>query len=195
MNSPIPALNMFVLERSAFDRRLDLTSRVRFGGSDGVNVERARLQTVPDPLAAWSPLGASVPVRPVKAAEPPALPEPLFGRPDFQAILRAYHALRSTVLSWPGVVSGPYLCGGEGLTFGSMTFAHWHPCGVLGALCDAGERERLIAKGLARKHYLFPQSNWVSFTLDTHEDLAFAQCVITHAYEGRRAALSREVRR
>lgn len=107
--------------------------------------------------------------------------------PDFHAALDAFEALRATLLAWPHVRLTAYPFGGQAFTVCDVTFAHWHPSGVLGALCSPEQRGRLLAGDHVRPHHFFPTSNWVSLTLASRRDLPFALRVLAHACEEQRA--------
>ncbi len=101
-------------------------------------------------------------------------------RPD---TARAMHVLEAEVLTWPGVTTGIHRYGGTEFQVGSREIGHLHGHGLLDLLLTRAMRDEAVGARLAHPHHIFPQSAWVSFDVNSPEDVPAALTLLRRNYE------------
>ena len=96
---------------------------------------------------------------------------------------RAMHLLEAEVLRWPGVTTGIHRFGGTEFRVGCREIGHLHGHGLLDILFTRAVRDETVQAGIARPHHIFPQSTWVSFDVQSIEDVPQALKLLRRNYE------------
>ncbi|MGI8857431.1 MAG: luciferase family protein [Thermomicrobiales bacterium] len=77
----------------------------------------------------------------------------------------ADEAIRSEVLSWPGVTEAPHRFGGVEFCLGKRELGHLHGDYLADLPFPVRIREELVRDGKAMPHHILPQSGWVSYPI------------------------------
>jgi hypothetical protein len=88
--------------------------------------------------------------------------------------LVAMEALEAQALHLPGIRLRVHRFGGIGFARDNRELGHIHGNGLLDAWVGRGRREALIAAGRVRRHHVLPRSGWISFQLESVDDVPFA---------------------
>jgi len=91
--------------------------------------------------------------------------------------------LTETVLSWPGVTSGPHRFGGIEFRLEGKEIAHLHGDHHLDIRFSKSLRGELVAAGRAKPHHIFPESGWVTVYICSETDLLNAIELLRKKYE------------
>src|SRR5213082_1559641 len=73
-----------------------------------------------------------------------------------------------TVMSWPGVESGPHRFGGVEFRLGRRELGHLHGDRIADLPFPRRVRDELIAAGRARPHHVLPDTGWVTAPIDAN---------------------------
>ncbi|HVZ13731.1 MAG TPA: luciferase family protein [Bauldia sp.] len=95
----------------------------------------------------------------------------------------ASETIRSAVLDWPGVRSGPHQFGAVEFTIGGREIGHLHGNTLLDVPFPRAVREELVAAGLAAPHRFLPDSGWVSFRIRHADDVKAAIALLRRSYD------------
>src|SRR5438067_13336978 len=74
--------------------------------------------------------------------------------------------ITETVMSWPGVESGPHRFGGIEFRVGRRELGHLHGDRIADLPFPRRIRDELIAAGRARPHHVLPDTGWVTAPID-----------------------------
>ena len=86
-------------------------------------------------------------------------------------VFRARERLEFEICREPGIGLSVHRFGGVGFDWGRHELAHLHGNGLFDALVGSIGRTQLIASGKALPHHLFPNSNWISFWIESEADI------------------------
>jgi hypothetical protein len=75
------------------------------------------------------------------------------------------------VLSWPGVKAGPHRFGGREFRYDGQEVGHLHGDRLADLLLPVHIRKELVAAGRAQPHHVLPETGWVSFYINSVEDI------------------------
>lgn len=75
------------------------------------------------------------------------------------------------VLSWPGATAGPHRFGGTEFRVNDREIGHLHGGYQADIPFSARLRKQLVAEGRAEPHHLYPNSGWVSYYIQSVEDV------------------------
>jgi hypothetical protein len=96
--------------------------------------------------------------------------------------LRAMEALEAQVLQLPGVRLKVHRLGGtEFVDAGGQELGHLHGHGLLDVAITRETAKSLFLEKKVRPHHVFPESKWVSFQLESLDDVAFALSLLEMA--------------
>ena len=101
-------------------------------------------------------------------------------RPD---AARAMHLLEAELLKWPGVTSGIHRFGGTEFRVGDKEIGHLHGHGLLDILFTRTLRDEIVQARVARPHHIFPHSAWISFDVQSADDVPPALLLLRRNYE------------
>ncbi len=99
--------------------------------------------------------------------------------------------ITSTVESWEGVTSHPHRFGGVEFRAGGRELGHLHGDRLADLLLPKAVHDRAVAGGIARKHHVLPESNWVSIPIQEPNDAENVIALLRESYE---RAVSRPVK-
>jgi hypothetical protein len=89
--------------------------------------------------------------------------------------LEAMESLETEALRMPGVRLKSHCYGGiEFVDARGRELAHLHGNGLLDVPVGVSKAGELLASGKVRPHHVFPRSKWVSFQLQSEDDVPFA---------------------
>lgn len=91
--------------------------------------------------------------------------------------------ITETVLTWPGVERAPHRFGGTEFRLGRRELGHLHGDRLVDIPFPRKLRDELIAEGLARPHHVLPESGWVSFWIESAEDVERVIALFRQSYE------------
>lgn len=98
-------------------------------------------------------------------------------------VLNAQKKITQTVVSWDGVSTLPHRFGGLEYRFGTREFGHIHGDHLVDIPFPKKVRDEIVQAGLAKPHHVLPQTGWVSFYLQTDEDIEKAIALLHRSYE------------
>jgi Luciferase len=75
------------------------------------------------------------------------------------------------VLQWPAVTRSSHRLGGRQFDFDGVELGHIHSNGVADIRLTRHEHDHVIAHHLAQLHHVAPQSTWVTFYINSLDDL------------------------
>jgi hypothetical protein len=99
--------------------------------------------------------------------------------------------IRAVVESWPDVEVGQHRFGGVEFRVGRRELGHLHGDRSADIPFPRSIRDELIATGRALPHRALPDSGWITFPIQSDEDVDRAIELFQHAYERARAARAR----
>jgi hypothetical protein len=99
--------------------------------------------------------------------------------------------IAEAVTAWPGVERGPHRFGGIEFRLGKRELGHLHGDALVDLPFPRKVRDELIAAGRARAHHVLPDSGWVSFWIESPEDVEDAIALFRLAYDRVVAARAR----
>ena len=103
-----------------------------------------------------------------------------------RARLAAMQAQETEALCIPGVRLKVHRFGGtEFVQRDGSELGHLHSHGLLDVPVGRAAADSLLPKGRVRPHHIFPRSKWVSFQIETIEDVPFALELLNLAVKSR----------
>lgn len=72
--------------------------------------------------------------------------------------------------------------GGAQFNYRQKEFAHCHSNGILDVLLNREVKKELMAVGRIDDHHVFKNSGWISFYIQTYDDLFYAKSLLQLAY-------------
>jgi hypothetical protein len=100
--------------------------------------------------------------------------------------------IRSSVLSWPGVVSYPHRFGGTEYRLGKREIGHVHGDSLVDVPFPKKVRDELVAEGRAEPHHVLPKSGWVSFYIQEEDDVEKAIELLRFSFDLASQRLSKQ---
>jgi hypothetical protein len=88
-----------------------------------------------------------------------------------------------TVTAWPGVEQARHRFGGIKFQLGKRELGHLHGDELADLPFTRKLRDELIATGRARPHHILPDTGWVSFPIDTRDDIQGAIALFRLSYD------------
>jgi hypothetical protein len=101
----------------------------------------------------------------------------------------AGYQIAAEVMSWPGVERATHRVGGIEFRLGKRELGHLHGDSLVDLPFPRKVRDELVAAGRAQPHHVLPDSGWVSFWIESPDDIERAIALFRLAYE--RAVASR----
>ena len=83
---------------------------------------------------------------------------------------------------WPGICIAPHRFGGKEFLFADAEVGHIHPGGILDIPFPRSVRNELLSQKLAEPHHWLPNSGWITFHVQTDEDLRHALWLLRLSY-------------
>jgi len=99
-------------------------------------------------------------------------------------------AVEQEVLRWPGVTSQPGRFGATSFRYGKREIGHVHRDRIADLPVTTEMKEDLLARGRARPHRAGVKG-YVSYPLETEEDVAAVLEILSRNYERAQAAVRR----
>ena len=99
--------------------------------------------------------------------------------------LRAISEIEAMVGKWPGIRVGVHRLGGIGFFFLGRESSHIHGNGLLDCFVGRMNRDALVGSGRALPHHVFPNSGWISFWIESENDVPAAMELIRIANEAK----------
>lgn len=103
----------------------------------------------------------------------------------------ARQRIADAVSGWPGVEQAPHRFGGIEFRLGKRELGHLHGDVLADLPFPRAVRDELIAAGRARPHHVLPDSGWVSFRIESPDDVEAAIELFRLAYDRAAAARTR----
>ena len=97
----------------------------------------------------------------------------------------------AAVVAWPGVERAPHRFGGTELRLGKRELGHLHGDRLADLPFPRRVRDELVAAGRARPHHVLPDSGWVSFRIESADDVERAIELFRLAYDRALSARAR----
>jgi Family of unknown function (DUF5519) len=88
--------------------------------------------------------------------------------------LRAMELLEAEMVSRPGVGLAAHRFGGTEFVRERKELGHVHGHGLVDVRLRKARAQALIAEGRVQRHHYLPNSGWVSFQMESTEDVGFA---------------------
>jgi hypothetical protein len=79
--------------------------------------------------------------------------------------------IAAAVMAWPGVERAPHRFGGIEFRLGKRELGHLHGDALVDLPFPRKVRDELVAQGRARPHHVLPDSGWVSFWMESPDDV------------------------
>jgi Family of unknown function (DUF5519) len=105
--------------------------------------------------------------------------------------MSARERIAEAVLAWPGVEQASHRFGGIEFRLGRRELGHLHGDALVDLPFPRKVRDELVAQGRARPHHVLPDSGWVSFWIESPDDVERAIWLLRLAYERALAARAR----
>jgi hypothetical protein len=99
------------------------------------------------------------------------------------AVHGAREKIHETVLSWPGVTAQPHRFGGTEFRLGKRELGHIHGDHLVDIPFPRKVRDEIIAAGRVEPHHILPNSGWISFYLNEHDDIERAIALLRQSFE------------
>ncbi len=99
--------------------------------------------------------------------------------------------IAAAVMAWPEVERAPHRFGGIEFRLGKRELGHIHGDALVDLPFPRKVRDELVAAGRARPHHILPDSGWVSFWIESPDDVERASALFRLAYERAVAARAR----
>ena len=87
------------------------------------------------------------------------------------------------VTAWDGVTAHPHRFGGVEFQAGGRELGHLHGDRLADLLLPHAVHDRVIAEGRARPHHVLPDSNWVSVSIRSPEQVQDVIDLLRIAYD------------
>ena len=96
-----------------------------------------------------------------------------------------YESLRAWILQLPGVREAPHRVGGIEFQVGGVEFMHSHGPSSLDIRLSKEDQASVLKTGQALRHraQVHDKAGWVSFRIESSQDLVHARKVVKLAYE------------
>ena len=91
--------------------------------------------------------------------------------------------LEETILRWPDTTSSLHQYGGTQFNRRGKEFAHLHSNGLLDILLSQEIKNSLKAEGRIRDHHVFENSGWISFFINSEDDVYYSKTLLRLSYE------------
>jgi len=95
----------------------------------------------------------------------------------------AARIIETELRSWDGVTVTPHRFGGREFRVGRRELGHIHGDSLLDLPFPVAVRDQLIAEGRASRHHVLPDTGWVSFRIQTADDVTRAIDLLRLNYE------------
>jgi hypothetical protein len=99
--------------------------------------------------------------------------------------------IAAAVMAWPGVEQAAHRFGGVEFRLGKRELGHLHGDALVDLPFPRKVRDDLVASGRAQPHHVLPDSGWVSFWIESPDDVERAISLLRLAYERALAARAR----
>jgi Family of unknown function (DUF5519) len=99
--------------------------------------------------------------------------------------------IATAVMGWPGVERAPHRFGGIEFRLGKRELGHLHGDALVDLPFPRKVRDELVATGRARPHHVLPDTGWVSFWIESPNDVEPAIALFRLAYDRAVAARAR----
>jgi Family of unknown function (DUF5519) len=96
---------------------------------------------------------------------------------------RAGARIRAAVEAWPGVEVWPHRFGGVEFRVGRRELGHVHGDRIADLPFPRKVRDELVASGRALPHHVLPHSGWITFPIESREDVTRAIELFRLSYE------------
>jgi hypothetical protein len=96
------------------------------------------------------------------------------------------------VLSWEGVTAAPHRFGGVEFKLGKRELGHLHGDRLADLPFPRRVRDELVESGRAKPHHVLPDTGWVSFWIESEDDVSRAVELFRLSYERALAARARQ---
>jgi hypothetical protein len=90
--------------------------------------------------------------------------------------------LEDEISRWPHVSVREHRFGGHEFLFDNAEVGHVHTGGIVDIPFTRPVRDTLLADGLAEQHHWVPNSGWITFRMDSEEDLSHALWLLRLSY-------------
>jgi len=91
--------------------------------------------------------------------------------------------LEETVLAFKDTSISLHKYGGSQFNYLAKEFAHLHSNGLLDILFSLKLKREFMEKGRIMNHHVFKETGWISFYINSKEDLCYAKDLLRIAYE------------
>lgn len=91
--------------------------------------------------------------------------------PSAATDLGIFDSIKLELMSWPGVTSQPHRFGGTEFRFNGRELGHLHGGELADLPFPKDVARKLIGEGRAFPHHVLPESGWISYYINSHEDL------------------------
>jgi len=90
--------------------------------------------------------------------------------------------LEDEISTWPSISIHSHRLGGKEFRFGSAEVGHVHAGGIVDIPFPRSVRDALLAEGLAEEHHWVPNSGWITFRVQSEDDLKHALWLMRLSY-------------
>ncbi len=104
-------------------------------------------------------------------------------------------SLQDWILQLPKVEKAPHRFGETQFQVDGLEFMHTHGISHLDIRLSKQDQERMLKESKADPHRFAPQAGWVTFRIDSEEDVEAAKEVIRLAYENAERIMLAQVSR
>ncbi|MES2829843.1 MAG: luciferase family protein [Bacteroidota bacterium] len=98
-------------------------------------------------------------------------------------LLDWFDDIEQEVLGWPGTHTTNHKYGGLQFNVSDFELGHLHSNGLLDVRYSRKIKEKLLEQGRIKPHHVFAQSGWISFSIITCSDKAYAIELLALSYK------------
>ena len=91
--------------------------------------------------------------------------------------------ITAVVTAWAGVTAALHRFGGVEYVIGTREIGHIHGDHMVDIPFPKKVRDEIVTAGRAQQHHLLPETGWVSFYLQSDEDIAQAITLLQENYQ------------
>lgn len=99
------------------------------------------------------------------------------------SLLDRIDRLENEVSAWPGITTQTHRYGGLQFNYNGKELGHIHSNSLLDMLLSRAHKHQLLQAGRISHHHIFKDTGWISFYVNTDDDMVYAISLLQIAYQ------------